>query len=218
MAAGEDVAALLSARMYLYTLGQRVFGGEPTADLTDAVDPSLMASACEAAGIDPGLGLRVCESGNAALRDIEAATGVYMRLFVGPGKLAAPPWESVYRSRSKALFQTETLDVRNAYRVAGYLPEGYPHVADDHLALELGFLAALARQMVDRRASGEPYDDATASSRTFIDEHLGRWLSRYRDDLARGAAGAGAAGEWYMALVELIEALAAADLRRDRWI
>jgi TorA maturation chaperone TorD len=69
-----------------------------------------------------------------------------MKLFVGPDKLIAPPWESVYRSKEGLLFQESTMTVREIYRTQGLHPEGYPHVADDGLALELDFLS----RMTDR--------------------------------------------------------------------
>ena len=39
----------------------------------------------------------------------------YAKLFVGPQRLLAPPWESVYANKDRAVFQMETASVKNWY-------------------------------------------------------------------------------------------------------
>jgi TorA maturation chaperone TorD len=46
------------------------------------------------------------------LREIQAD---YTRLFIGPGKVLAPPYESVHFSSDRLMFQMETLQVRRWY-------------------------------------------------------------------------------------------------------
>ena len=144
---GASPVEIHSARRYLYALGQSLAGSEPTGARLEAVDAGILAEALAIVGIagDFGLAERVAK----ARQDLGAARSLYTRLFVGPATPQAMPWESTYRSRSRALFRQETLEVRNAYRAQGFLPQAYPKVADDHLALELGFLAALAGRAVD---------------------------------------------------------------------
>lgn len=61
------------------------------------------------------------------------------------GKVLAPPWGSVYMSEERLVFQKETLEVRNWYREFGLAAENLYREPDDHIALELGFLAHLAK-------------------------------------------------------------------------
>ncbi len=204
--AAERALEAHSARRFLYALGQTLLGSEPTAERLAAVDGELLAEALDIVGLagDFGLAERVAE----AREDAEAACSLYTRLFIGPVPPAATPGESTYRSRSKALFRQETLEVRNAYRARGLLPQAYPRVADDHIAIELGFLAALAGRAVEglQAADAEAVAVAEQASREFLAEHVLRWIDAYADDLS--AVGS---GSLYESLVRLMAALAHRD-------
>ena len=69
----------------------------------------------------------------------------YLRLFIGIGKVLAPPWESVHFSRERLVFQKQTLEVRNWYRNYGLEVEQINREPDDHIGLELTFLSHLAQ-------------------------------------------------------------------------
>ncbi|MEI3231097.1 MAG: molecular chaperone TorD family protein, partial [Gordonibacter pamelaeae] len=63
-----------------------------------------------------------------ALAEVAAANGlgqlrsVYTKLFIGPAKLPAPPWESVYATGGRPLlFQESTLAVRRRLLPPGRL-------------------------------------------------------------------------------------------------
>lgn len=202
----EEALEFHSARRYLYALVQSLTGGEPTADRLDAIDGALMAEALGILGLDDDFGLagRIEE----ARGDADAACGSFTRLFIGPATLKAMPWESTYRSRSQALFRQETLDVRNAYRAQGFLPKSYPKVADDHIALECGFLSALAGRAIEGLESGDDGARIAAeeASRSFLDEHVLKWVGPYADDLAKEGQ-----GTLYESLARLIAALAERD-------
>ena len=112
---------------------------------------------------------------------LEEAKDEYTRLFIGPMSLVAPPWESVYGQKDAMLFQESTLEVRNTYRQYGLIPEGYPHVADDSLALELHFMALLAQRGLDAFYAGKN-DDLTADltgSSDFLKKHLLVWVPKF---------------------------------------
>ncbi len=70
----------------------------------------------------------------------------FNRLFVGPGEMLAPPWESVHRSKTKLTFQEPTLQVRELYRRFGVEAPAVHREPDDHLGLELAFVATLSDQ------------------------------------------------------------------------
>lgn len=202
----EEELEVQSARRYLYALGQLLLGSEPTAERLASLNAELLAEALEICGLSDDEGLA---SGLTALEeDVEGARSLYTRLFVGPVTPAATPWESTYRSKSKALFRQETLDVRNAYRAQGFLPQSYPKVADDHIAIELGFMAALAERVVAglQAGDGEAVDAAREASRSFRDEHLFRWVGAYADDLAAEAPGSA-----FVAAAQLMAALVQRD-------
>jgi TorA maturation chaperone TorD len=95
----------------------------------------------------------------------------------------APPRETYYVCSEKSLFHQLTLEVRFAYRHQGFLPAAYPHVADDHVAIELDFLARLAERA---EASWETKDIAAvlndlAASEEFSKKQLAKWASDFAD-------------------------------------
>ncbi len=78
--------------------------------------------------------------------DFEALHWDFTRLFIGPESPPAPPWESVYVSRDKLLFQESTLNVKTFYQQNGFhLPET-EYEAADHIGYELDFLWKLSEQ------------------------------------------------------------------------
>ena len=107
------------------------------------------------------------------------------------------------------LFQESTLKVRECYRRFGLLPEAYPRVADDSLALELGFMAELAKR------SAEASENADAAERNrnlqgsldFLNEHLLIWVPQLLERMA------GTKTDWlYPRLVRVLDSF----LKKDR--
>jgi TorA maturation chaperone TorD len=101
----------------------------------------------------------------------------YTRLFIGAGKVLAPPWESVYFSKERLVFQEQTLQVRNWYRRFGLQAENYQKEPDDHLALELAFVTHLAQCALKAlREYDEPtFQEMMEAQCRFLSEHLLKW-------------------------------------------
>ena len=103
-----------------------------------------------------------------------AALGAdYNRLFVGPGPLLAPPWESAQRSVDHLLFDRHTLAVRAWFARFGLEAPERGREPDDHLGLELAFMGHLC----DLAAAAAPAARAELrrAMAGFLDEHLLRW-------------------------------------------
>lgn len=120
-------------------------------------------------------------------RDVLASE--FQRLFVGPGRLPAPPWESVYRSVDRLLFDEHTIEVRQAYAAAGLAAPEPGREPDDHVGLEFDFVATLAARAV---AAADEGDDSEAGSAAeavgaFLDDHLCRWAPTWAGQLAVSA-------------------------------
>lgn len=181
----EAYMEYLSARAFGYLLFQRLLGTEPSAELFEAVDLDVARAACERVLDDGTAGSELAELLAEAKGGVETLRGEYTRLFEGPGALPAPPWESVHTSNKRLLMQPSTLEVRAAYRAHGFVPARYPHVPDDHIALELDFLAALAREAVEANADGDDArcNELLAASDAFVDAHLARWVDRFAHDM-----------------------------------
>lgn len=104
----------------------------------------------------------------------------YQRLFVGPGHLPAPPWESVYRTEERLVFDWPTLAVRASYKEMG-LAAANTKEPDDQIGLELLFMATLA----DREADGD--DPAANAQAAFLRDHLLLWAPAFCTDLANSS-------------------------------
>lgn len=213
----DSVLVALASRVPLYALLQRAFGVHPDERLLDVIADDrvqvcidVLFGETDEADVRAGFSAmkeRIAEQResdlDALLRSCERD---YTHLFIGPEKLVAPPWESVYRTNERELFSKHTLAVRQAYKQQGFLPGGYPREADDHLAFELDFMRALAESSLERCQGGEDVGPLLQAQRAFIDEHLGRWAKRWARDV--GAADLGAL---YPSLADLMVALVEAD-------
>lgn len=105
----------------------------------------------------------------------------YRQLFVGPGTMQAPPWESVHLSDEGLTFQAHTLGVREAYAEFGLQAPALHKEPDDHIGLELAFLGQLA---VAALTSGEAGDVGAqgavlAAMTQFLHEHLLMWAPEF---------------------------------------
>ncbi len=101
----------------------------------------------------------------------------YQALFIGPGRLLAVPWESVYLSKDHLLFDTQTMQVRRAYQQFA-MPIPWINIEpDDHIGLELRFMAHLcalglrALEQDDQAA----LEKVLAECCRFLSAHLLQW-------------------------------------------
>ena len=116
-----------------------------------------------------------CASWNpAGLGALECA---FNSLYVGPGEMLAPPWESVHRSKTKLTFQEPTLQVRELYRRFGVEAPAIHREPDDHLGLELAFVATLSDRAAANAAGGDAAQLARClqAQRDFLENHLLAW-------------------------------------------
>jgi DMSO reductase family type II enzyme chaperone len=139
-----------------------------------------------------------------ALRTLEIE---YNRLFVGPGRPQAPPYESVYRDSRGLVMGPAAREVERRYAEAGLALAPDHHDLPDHVATELGFMACLAMQ--EAEAQGE---DALAwldRERTFLRDHLTVWLPRFCQRVREASQ-----HPFYAALAELTMTFVSLDVQR----
>lgn len=101
----------------------------------------------------------------------------YTRLFVGTVKIPLSPWESVYYSEERLLFQESTMDVRRWYRRFGLEPINLRKEPDDHIGLELAFIAHLAQHALAALENEDEIalNEALDAQRQFSSKHLLVW-------------------------------------------
>ncbi|MCL2895672.1 TorD/DmsD family molecular chaperone [Brenneria tiliae] len=93
----------------------------------------------------------------------------FTRLFIGPETPPAPPWESVYVSRDKLLFQRCTNEVKRLYRRHGFMMSDDEAEAADHIGFELDFLYRQSVALAEMALNGAPPEQLIQSLQEQLD-------------------------------------------------
>jgi putative dimethyl sulfoxide reductase chaperone len=175
----------LAGEMLLFNLLGKAFYAAPHHEWLDALVKDDIFAEAPFGGAQPDTqaGLTLLRAWSRANRDgisdaaLETLQAEYTRLFIGPGPVVAPPWESVYFSEERLLFQQATFQVRTWYARYELTAPNLHREPDDHVGLELSFvahLAALALQAIQAREQ-EGFQEALDAQRGFLAGHLLKW-------------------------------------------
>ncbi|MBP3700816.1 MAG: molecular chaperone TorD family protein [Lachnospiraceae bacterium] len=196
----ETIEILLQNRVHLYQVLHTVFSGEPNEELIHQLASDATSLAFEILSEeDDDVMAKISRFGKkleGKLEEIpaegepsflEKIKSEYTKLLVGPGKLVAYPWESTYVGKETLLFQESTLRVRQFYRKYGYLPQNYPHVADDHISLELHFMAKLSERALQafQQEDMETMRYLLEGQQIFMKYHLLNWIPQYAENMKK---------------------------------
>jgi putative dimethyl sulfoxide reductase chaperone len=126
----------------------------------------------------------------------------YTRLFIGPSKVLAPLWESVHYGEERLTFQPETLAVRHWYRRFGLEAVNLHHEPDDHIGLELAFVAHLAGRGLAALEQNDPQTMMALlhAQRQFLSQHLWKWAFGWC-----ALVGEHAQTDFYRGIAQLVE-------------
>ena len=212
----EVIELALVARPALYGALYGVFGNEPSDELLGGLGGDELRTLVDALmgerGAEPlaALARAAARAGSEGSAGVDRLGGSYNRLFVGPAKPEAGPWESLHRGKEGTLFCQTTLDVRRCYVEQGLIPQSYPHVADDHVALEIDFVRRLGERARDAWTAGDrsAATEALGASQEFLGDHLGVWIGPWAEALEQAPH-----GELYREAARLLEAYVACDLQ-----
>jgi putative dimethyl sulfoxide reductase chaperone len=122
----------------------------------------------------------------AASDDIETLLVDHTRLFIGPYKLLAPPYGSVYLEEG-VLMGNSTMNVEEFYRQESM--ETSDQEVPDHITAELEFMYVLA----SREIEAMEVDDLDTANRyrqkqkDFLSLHLGAWITEFTDRIQQEA-------------------------------
>ena len=185
----DVILTLLEARGYLFSVIHTLLGAEPTKEMLSAAssEESLAALFVLEDGEHEALGRLADVLKGLREADCEALSGEYTRLMLGPEELPAPPWESVYRDKNRALFQASTLAVHGWYEQFGFVPAGYPHYPDDHISLMMHFMALTCERAAAALREGrlDAYRNLLAGQLLFEQNHLLSWLGPWAKDMEK---------------------------------
>ena len=163
----QEERAIASYRMGIYRIISKAFLYEPTSD-------ELRELVCLAKA---GVGCSCRESEQEFLsafasfetNDYDAlrtqVASEYAELFVGPRPPLAPLYGSVYLDLHERLFTDTTMKVRARYETCGLQAKQRNHVPEDHIGLELEFLAWLCEEEIAALK-----DDNSALVKLILDE------------------------------------------------
>ena len=169
---------VLDAMAAGYTVLSRLLLGSPSQEtLEQTRRPDMLADWPVALSDNTARGIVHLARSREANEDATAVKRDYNRLFVGPDKLLAPPYESVHRSREGLVFEAETMQVRAFYARFGLAAPRLDREPDDHIGLEFELMATLCLRALD--ALEDDDDDRaaqlTAAQAEFLREHLLAW-------------------------------------------
>lgn len=189
MAVTDSGAVLLAARAAVYRTIQNLLGNEPSIDFLTQLAGDTAREVLAIFGqaeVEYSAALEelyavLCNGLESADQFQAKLENSFTRLFVGPGNVEAAPWEPLYLGKENTLFQPSTLEVRRAYVAQGFIPRQYPNVADDHIALELDFMAALAERseaaFLEKDNQGAA--ECLVASKDFLEQHLLVWVPAF---------------------------------------
>lgn len=132
----------------------------------------------------------------------------FSRLFVGPFKLLATPYGSVYLEGDVRLMGDSTVDVKKRY-----LKEGLDiatREVPDHIAIELEFMYLLIFKQIQaiRSSSNSQVRKYLEKQSSFLNAHLGRWVPIFVDQVEKHAKTI-----FYKNLARLTNSFIAQDLK-----
>ncbi len=175
----------LAGERLLFNLLGKAFYAAPDREWLDALVAEELFAEVPFGGDQPDTetGLILLRAWSGANRDgisdaaLETLRAEYTRLFLGPGPVVAPPWESVYFSEERLLFQRETFQVRAWYAHFELAAPGLHREPDDHIGLELSFVAHLAGLALQafQAHEQERFQGVLEAQRRFLAEHVFRW-------------------------------------------
>lgn len=113
----------------------------------------------------------------------EAETKEYERLFAGPDALLPSVCESVYRMTDERSGQRCVRQIREAYAGCGIVFNKLRSEKDDHLAIELEFIAVAGEHMDDAQGLPECQLMWLDTQIDFLENHLMLWTPKFSAEL-----------------------------------
>ncbi len=114
------------------------------------------------------------------LREIEDE---YVRLFLGPGEAEVLPYQSAYEGRP--VYGETTLRLRGILADSGLRVSRRAGVGEDHIGVELRFMAHLCEGAFSSLARGENVVESLEMQKKFLEENMLPWVDKLCEDLLR---------------------------------
>ncbi|MDR0310947.1 MAG: molecular chaperone TorD family protein [Acidobacteriota bacterium] len=187
----SEFAAIITNRENLYRFLARLYRVEVDAPLLQQLGEMGFPTECG----DPNLaeGYRMLtdwlrDPGSDPLTDLAVD---YARTFLGAGVfqgVVANPYESVYTSEKRLIMQEARDQVLAVYRAKGLRCAEPMELPEDHIALELEFLAYLCRETLNVINDRARVSTLLKEQKEFIERHPAKWIPAFCADIAKCAA------------------------------
>lgn len=113
----------------------------------------------------------------------------YTKIFIGPFKVLAPPYGSIYLDNTRTVMGPSTVDVRNRYQAFGLdLSQNFKD-APDHISAELEFMYFLIFQEIKALKESD-YENSIGfleAQQSFLLDHLGTWVTEFTENVEEHA-------------------------------
>lgn len=189
--ASKELAEQCGNRQHVYVFLNRVFAREVDAQLVgecaggwsvafdDEALTGAFANVCEQ--------IAACDEAG-----IEDAAVDFNRVFFGMGPFAAEkafPYESVYTSDGGLMMQDAYSSAVVEYRAAGFAKDPGFTEPEDHIAVELSYMAARCERAQAALCRGDEgaAEGELRAQQAFLQSHLLPWVDRFAEDVKRAA-------------------------------
>lgn len=117
---------------------------------------------------------------------LDEARWEYNKLFIGPKKPLATPFESVYRSEKKLMMREFAFEVREFYAQVGLKVEKEGHFPDDFIGFEFQYLFYVSQLVVELTKSEkkEEAKELILVRKEFLEKHTNQWFPKFCDDVS----------------------------------
>jgi len=113
----------------------------------------------------------------------------YTKIFIGPFKVLAPPYGSIYLDNTRTVMGPSSIDVRNRYKEYGLdLSQSFKD-APDHISAELEFIYFLIFLEIKALKESD-YKNSLSfleAQQSFLQDHLGKWVIEFTENLEKHA-------------------------------
>ncbi len=142
---------------------------------------------------------RIKEESKYSLQDLKVD---YSKLFIGPAKLLAPPYESIYKDKGYQVMGDSTIKVKKFYEKAGMKLDAEYKEPQDHIAFEMNFMSFLCEGEDKLRKDGEVErgDELLQIQKNFFLNHPYTWVKELTNNIKQHAE-----TEFYQLVAKVLE-------------
>ncbi|MDR9827268.1 molecular chaperone TorD family protein [Vibrio sp. FNV 38] len=117
--------------------------------------------------------------------NLSAINNDFAALFIGPNKLKAAPWASVYLNEEQITFGEQTLAIREFYTQFGVAIDTGEREPEDHIGLIFSFIAHLCELTAQQFDTNE--NTQVCPITTFLTDHVLTWAPRMLQTMKQNA-------------------------------